>query len=79
LEGAHNAEERAEPLYDIDRMLVSLKDNVAFRAKLFLSRQRRTRFDYDDISGERILVTDYDSVLGSPLYMSFDETWVEIL
>ena len=64
--------------YEIEDLKVSKKDNVGYKAKLFLSQLVKTRFEYDD-NGERTVVQDGFDILNCPKYISFDEAWYKIV
>ena len=65
------AEDRYENTWDIDHFELSVKDNVAFRAKLFLSQIPKGRID--DVT--RRFVPVEDELLGTQSYYSYDESW----
>lgn len=65
------AEDRYENTWDIDHFELSVKDNVAFRAKLFLSQIPKGRID--DVT--RRFVPLEDELLGTQSYYSYDESW----
>ena len=69
----------AENTYDVDPFSVSKKDNVAFRAKLFLGQIKSSHYEIDDFSGEKVVVEDVDSIIGAPIYVPFAESWNQIL
>ena len=64
---------------DIENFDVSKKDNVAFRAKLFLGQIERRIFDVDILTGERKAIIQTDKVLGFPIYEPFSNSWNKIL
>ena len=64
--------------YEIEDLKVSKKDNVGYKAKLFLSQIVKTRFEYDD-NGNRNVVQDGFDIFDCPRYISFDEAWYKIV
>jgi hypothetical protein len=64
-----------------DSMKISKKDNVALRAKLFLTQIQKAKFEYDETdleSGKQLLYAQ-DDILGWPEYFTFNEAWNNIL
>ena len=64
-----------------DSMKISKKDNVALRAKLFLTQIQKAKFEYDETdleSGKQLLYAQ-DDILGWPEYFTFSEAWNNIL
>lgn len=71
--------DRADNSWDIFQFGESKKDNVANRAKLFLTHIQRARLEVDlDNPKEKTLVYETDSLLNSPIYVSFGEAWTKI-
>lgn len=58
---------------------ISAKDNVAFRAKLFLTQVKDKRFVYDPETGVRSLVDVQHPLTGLNGFVSFDDAWIKIL
>lgn len=58
-----------------DNYIIDQKDNVAYRAKLFLTQIRDVRFEYNEVTGKNEIVQKIDSETELPLYVSFDEAW----
>ena len=58
-----------------DNYIIDQKDNVAYRAKLFLTQIRDVRFEYNETTGKNETVQKVDPETGLPLYVSFDEAW----
>ena len=58
-----------------DNYIIDQKDNVAYRAKLFLTQIRDVRFEYNEVTGQNETVQKVDPETGLPLYVSFDEAW----
>lgn len=70
---------RDNPAHDIENFQVSKKDNVAFRAKLFLGQIEKRRFEYDELTGEKRAVSVPDRFLGLRQYEPFGEAWTKML
>ena len=71
--------ERADNSWDVFQFGESKKDNVANRAKLFLTHIQRARLEVDpDNLNEKILVYETDPLLNSPVYVPFGEAWTKI-
>lgn len=71
--------DRADNSWDVFQFGESKKDNVANRAKLFLTHIQRARLEVDlDNPKEKTLVYETDSLLNSPVYVSFGEAWTKI-
>lgn len=71
--------EREEFTWDKYQFQISAKDNVAFRAKLFLTQVKDRRFVYDKETGERSLVDVQHPLTGLNGFVSFDDAWMKIL
>lgn len=71
--------ERADNSWDVFQFGESKKDNVANRAKLFLTHIQRARLEVDpDNLNEKVLVYETDPLLNSPVYVPFGEAWTKI-
>ena len=71
--------DRADNSWDVFQFGESKKDNVANRAKLFLTHIQRARLEIDpDNFDEKILVYETDPLLDSPVYVPFGEAWTKI-
>lgn len=71
--------DRADNSWDIFQFGESKKDNVANRAKLFLTHIQRARLEIDpDNLNEKVLVYETDPLLNSPVYVPFGEAWTKI-
>ena len=71
--------DRADNSWDIFQFGESKKDNVANRAKLFLTHIQRARLEVDpDNLSEKVLVYETDPLLNSPVYVPFGEAWTKI-
>lgn len=71
--------DRADNSWDVFQFGESKKDNVANRAKLFLTHIQRARLEVDpDNLSEKVLVYETDPLLNSPVYVSFGEAWTKI-
>lgn len=71
--------ERADNSWDVFQFGESKKDNVANRAKLFLTHIQRARLEVDpDNLNEKVLVHETDPLLNSPVYVPFGEAWTKI-
>lgn len=64
--------------YDIENYQLSKKDNVAFRAKMFLGFVEKRKFVTDE-NGNRTTILDTDDILGYAQYLPFSECWNKIL
>lgn len=64
-----------------DMMKVSKKDNVALRAKLFLTQIQKAKFEYDeaDLNAGKQLVYAADDILGWAQYVPYNEAWNLVL
>ena len=72
--------DRADNTWDVFQFEVSKKDNVANRAKLFLTHLPKARLEVnDENNSEKDIVYETDDLLDTPLYMSFGEVWTKIL
>lgn len=72
--------DRADNTWDVFQFEVSKKDNVANRAKLFLTHLPKARLEVsDEDSSEKNVVYETDDLLNTPLYMPFGEVWTKIL
>lgn len=72
--------DRADNTWDVMQLSISKKDNVAFRAKLFLSLIEKGKFVLDPETGEREYQTQFDDIISDvPLYWSYSEAWSSIL
>lgn len=71
--------DRADNSWDVFQFGESKKDNVANRAKLFLTHIQRARLEIDpDNFDEKVLVYETDPLLNSPVYVPFGEAWTKI-
>ena len=71
--------DRADNSWDVFQFGESKKDNVANRAKLFLTHIQRARLEIDpDNLDEKVLVYETDPLLNSPVYVPFGEAWTKI-
>lgn len=71
--------DRADNSWDVFQFGESKKDNVANRAKLFLTHIQRARLEIDpDNLDEKVLVYETDPLLDSPIYVPFGEAWTKI-
>ena len=71
--------DRADNSWDVFQFGESKKDNVANRAKLFLTHIQRARLEIDsDNLNEKVLVYETDPLLNSPVYVPFGEAWTKI-
>lgn len=71
--------DRADNSWDVFQFGESKKDNVANRAKLFLTHIQRARLEVDpDNLNEKVLVYETDPLLNSPVYVPFGEAWTKI-
>lgn len=71
--------DRADNSWDVFQFGESKKDNVANRAKLFLTHIQRARLEIDpDNFDEKVLVYETDPLLDSPVYVPFGEAWTKI-
>lgn len=71
--------DRADNSWDVFQFGESKKDNVANRAKLFLTHIQRARLEIDpDNLNEKVLVYETDPLLNSPVYIPFGEAWTKI-
>lgn len=72
--------DRADNTWDVMQLSISKKDNVAFRAKLFLSLIEKGKFVLDPETGEREYQTQFNDIISDvPLYWSYSEAWSYIL
>lgn len=72
--------DRADNTWDVMQLSISKKDNVAFRAKLFLSLIEKGKFVLDSETGEREYETQFNDIISDvPLYWSYSEAWSSIL
>lgn len=72
--------DRADNTWDVFQFEVSKKDNVANRAKLFLTHLPKARLEVnDENNSEKDIVYETDDLLDTPLYMPFGEVWTKIL
>lgn len=72
--------DRADNTWDVMQLSISKKDNVAFRAKLFLSLIEKGKFVLDPETGEREYQTQFNDIISDvPLYWSYSEAWSSIL
>lgn len=72
--------DRADNTWDVMQLSISKKDNVAFRAKLFLSLIEKGKFVLDPETGEREYETQFNDIISDvPLYWSYSEAWSSIL
>lgn len=77
---ARDIGDRADNTWDVMQLSISKKDNVAFRAKLFLSLIEKGRFVLDPETGEREYETQFNDIISDvPLYWSYSEAWSSIL
>lgn len=77
---AKDTGERPDNIWDIDYMTLSRKDNVAFRAKLFLSQVEMGNLDFDErVDGLPAWIPEADSMFDFPKYFDRNEAWVNIL
>lgn len=77
---ARDIGDRADNTWDVMQLSISKKDNVAFRAKLFLSLIEKGKFVLDPETGEREYETLYNDIITDvPLYWSYGEAWSSIL
>lgn len=74
--------EREQPSNEIGQLAelyenytVSKKDNVAFRAKLFLCQIKDTEFVFDQNTQQRVLRQKIDPITGLQKYVSYDTAW----
>lgn len=65
--------------FDIDHFEQSKKDNVAFRAKLFLTMVPVKHKVYNEETGEFEFQDEIDDIFGTNTYYSFGEAWRQIL
>lgn len=71
--------DRADNTWDVFQFGVSKKDNVANRAKLFLTHIQRARLEVDPKNpNNKILQYEFDDLLQAPVYLSFGEAWTKI-
>lgn len=61
-----------------DNYIINQKDNVAYRAKLFLTQIKDVEFVYNEQTGQKELQQKTDAETGLPLYVSFDDAWQRI-
>ena len=61
-----------------DNYIISQKDNVAYRAKLFLTQIKDVEFVYNEQTGQKELQQKTDAETGLPMYVSFDDAWQRI-
>lgn len=72
--------ERPDNEWDVFQFGTSKKDNVANRAKLFLSHVRLATLEIDEENpSEKVLAYAEDEFLGSPVYIPFGQAWTKIL
>lgn len=72
--------DRADNTWDVFQFEVSKKDNVANRAKLFLTHLPKARLEVnDENNSEKDIIYETDDLLDTPLYMPFGEVWTKIL
>lgn len=74
--------ERQQPSNEIEQLAelyenytTSKKDNVAFRAKLFLCQIKDAEFVFDENTQQRILRQRRDPITGLQKYVSYDTAW----
>lgn len=67
----------ADNIWDIDHLEVSGKDNVSFKAKLFLSTVPELKVELND-DGTRDYTAATDGIFEAPQYVSYDESWNKI-
>ena len=72
--------DRADNTWDVFQFEVSKKDNVANRAKLFLTHLPKARLEVnDENNSEKDIIYETDDLLDTTLYMPFGEVWTKIL
>ena len=72
--------DRADNTWDVFQFEVSKKDNVANRAKLFLTHLPKARLEVnDENNSKKDIIYETDDLLDTPLYMPFGEVWTKIL
>lgn len=76
-ENGKDAGDVADNIWDIDHLEVSRKDNVSFKAKLFLSTVPELRVELND-DGTRDYTVATDGIFQAPQYVSYDESWNKI-
>ena len=71
--------ERADNTWDVFQFGESKKDNVATRAKLFLTHLQKARLEIDPENPEqKVLYYEQDELLQTPVYVPFGEAWTKI-
>lgn len=71
--------ERADNAWDVFQFGESKKDNVANRAKLFLTHLQKARLEIDPEHPEnKVLYYEQDELLQTPVYVPFGEAWTKI-
>ena len=67
--------------WDIDQLATSKKDNITFRAKLFLSQIERSYYEIDESSenGKRLKLKMNDIFQDFPEYVPFSQAWNKVL
>lgn len=71
--------ERADNAWDVFQFGESKKDNVATRAKLFLTHLQKARLEIDPENPEqKVLYYEQDELLQTPVYVPFGEAWTKI-
>lgn len=71
--------ERADNTWDVFQFGESKKDNVANRAKLFLTHLQKARLEIDPENPEnKVLYYEQDELLRTPVYVPFGEAWTKI-
>ena len=78
-ENEKNAGNNADNVWDINDFEISKKDNVAFRAKLFLSQVEKGKFEENPFTGQKELVYETDPVMGFPVFWDYNTSWNKIL
>lgn len=78
-ESEKDAGDKADNVWDINDFEVSKKDNVAFRAKLFLSQIEKGKFEKNLFSGKQELVYETDPIMGFPVFWDYNTSWNKIL
>lgn len=61
-----------------DNYTIDHKANTAFRAKLFLSQVKDSKFVYDEQLKQNVVVQKKDPITGLPLFVTFDDAWHKI-
>lgn len=68
----------ADNIWDIDRLQVSKKINVGFKAKLFFSTIPKLKAVLNK-DGSREFIRETDELFNSPLFVPFSQTWNKII